>query len=211
MIAACDFLSGQTAEMEKEIEDEMKKAAAAENFEKAATYRDALENIRQTTQKTKKFPRMPYSLPICHSTGAGRGRNWARRWNLPAQPTRIEGFDISNISGTFAVASLVSFRDGRPDRSNYRRFRIKTVTGQDDFACMAETIQRRYSRLQRESSSMPDLILIDGGKGQLNAACAELEKLGLNKIPIIGLAESTRKFINRAKATPCGSAMIPAL
>src|SRR5206468_9371695 len=66
---------------------------------------------------------------------------------LPAAPRRIEGFDISNISGTFAVASMVSFRNGRPDRANYRRFKIKTVTGQDDFACMAETIRRRYSRL----------------------------------------------------------------
>ncbi len=201
VIAACDFLSGQTTEMEKEIEDEMKKAAAAENFEKAATYRDALENIRQTTQKTKKFPRMPYSLPIAIQPERDV-MELGQALNLPAQPTRIEGFDISNISGTFAVASLVSFRDGRPDRSNYRRFRIKTVTGQDDFACMAETIQRRYSRLQRESSSMPDLILIDGGKGQLNAACAELEKLGLNKIPIIGLAKEYEEIYQPGQSEP---------
>src|SRR5690606_8691037 len=102
----------------------------------------------------------------------------------------------SNISGTFAVASMVSFKNGRPDRSNYRRFRMKTVEGQDDFACMAETVQRRYSRLLRENpvrgdttaapvpaeSPFPDLIVIDGGKGQLNAAVAELHRLGLDRI-----------------------------
>ena len=69
---------------------------------------------------------------------------------MPANPARIEGFDISNISGTFAVASMVSFRNGKPDRSNYRRYRIKTVAGQDDFACMAETVRRRYARLLAE-------------------------------------------------------------
>ena len=72
--------------------------------------------------------------------------NWPKILGLPAPPQRIEGFDISNISGTFAVASLVSFKNGRPDRANYRRFKIKTVEGQDDFAGMAEVVQRRYSR-----------------------------------------------------------------
>ncbi len=75
----------------------------------------------------------------------------AKVLNLPAPPQRIEGFDISNISGTFAVASLVSFKNGRPDRANYRRFKIKTVEGQDDFASMAEVVRRRYSRLLNES------------------------------------------------------------
>ena len=75
----------------------------------------------------------------------------AKVLGLPKPPQRIEGFDISNISGTFAVASLVSFKNGRPDRANYRRFKIKTVEGQDDFASMAEVVQRRYSRLLRGS------------------------------------------------------------
>ena len=201
VIAACDFLSGQTEEMEREIEEDMKKAAAAENFEKAAEYRDALENLRRTTQKTKKFTRIPYSLPVAIEP-AQDVIELAKVLNLPAHPARIEGFDISNISGTFAVASLVSFKDGRPDRSNYRRFRIKTVTGQDDFACMAETVQRRYSRLQRESSSMPNLIVIDGGKGQLNAACAELKKLDLSHIPIIGLAKEYEEIYQPGQSEP---------
>ena len=147
----------------------------------------------------------------------------AKVLGLHEPPQRSEGFDISNISGTFAVASLVSFRNGRPDRANYRRFRIKTVEGQDDFASMAEVVGRRYSRLQRESgrdavsasrnsgtaarrpsqiTNMPDLILIDGGKGQLNAACEELKQLGLGKIPVIGLAKEFEEIYLPGESKP---------
>jgi excinuclease ABC subunit C len=140
---------------------------------------------------------MPYNLPLAIEPRLDLAE-LAKILDLPSPPVRIEGFDISNISGTFAVASMVSFRDGKPDRSNYRRFRIKTVTGQDDFACMAETIRRRYSRLLREGtetgpgrapSNLPDLIVIDGGRGQLNAAIAELKQLGLGHLAVIGLAK----------------------
>ena len=142
----------------------------------------------------------------------------AKALQLPATPERIEGFDISNISGTFAVASMVSFRDGKPDRNNYRRFRIKTVTGQDDFACMAETVHRRYARLLHERDEgtegqpplkLPDLIVIDGGKGQLNAAIGELDKLGLGNIPSIGLAKEFEEIYQRGSDEPLASAMIP--
>lgn len=190
---ACEFLAGQTGEMEKELEGQMKKAALAEDFEKAAQFRDALNDLRRTTQKTKKFTRVPYTLPIALEPHRDLA-DLARELNLPANPVRIEGFDISNISGTFAVAAMVSFRDGKPDRANYRRFRMKTVIGQDDFACMAEAVRRRYSRLLREletpeAIALPDLIVIDGGKGQLNAAVAELKALGLERLSVIGLAK----------------------
>jgi excinuclease ABC subunit C len=189
VLAACEFLDGQTGEMERELDEQMKKAAAAQDFEKAAQYRDALEDLRRTTEKTKKFPRLPYTLPVALDP-QGDLSELARALGLPAPPSRIEGFDISNISGTFAVASMVSFRDGKPDRANYRRYRIKTVTGQDDFACMAETVRRRYTRLAREApAALPELIVIDGGKGQLNAALGQLARLGLQDIPIIGLAK----------------------
>ena len=95
---------------------------------------------------------MPYNLPLAINPQNDLVE-LARILDLPAPPQRIEGFDISNISGTFAVASLVSFKNGRPDRANYRRFKIKTVTGQDDFASMAEVVRRRYSRLKRESEN----------------------------------------------------------
>ena len=202
VVAACDFLDGQTGEMERDLEEQMKKAAAAEEFEKAAQYRDALSDLRRTTQKTKKFPRTPYTLPIALDSKRDLAE-LARELNLSAAPSRIEGFDISNISGTFAVASLVSFRDGKPDRSNYRRFRMKTVTGQDDFACMAETVRRRYTRLAREApGALPDLIVIDGGKGQLNSAMAELVLLGLQQIAVIGLAKEFEEIYRPGQPEP---------
>jgi len=207
--AACEFLSGQGEEFEKQLEDEMKKAAAALDFEKAASLRDALEDLRRTMKKTEKFERLPYTLPLAIDPERDL-EELATVLGLSAPPGRIEGFDISNISGTFAVASMVSFRAGRPDRSNYRRFRMKTVTGQDDFACMAETIHRRYSRLLKESTeaqqdrslNLPSLILIDGGKGQLNAAVAELTKLGITDVPIIGLAKEFEEIYRPDEADP---------
>ncbi len=227
--AACDFLAGQSGEMERQLEDEMKKAAVALDFEKAAQLRDALNDLRKTTQRTRKFERVPYTLPVAIDPARDL-EELTKVLQLPEQPRRIEGFDISNISGTFAVASMVSFRDGRPDRSNYRRFKMKTVVGQDDFASMAETVRRRYSRLLKESAAgssdgndeagvetpaggevgadeaaqgvMPGLILIDGGKGQLNAACAELAKLGLSHIPIIGLAKEFEEIYRPGETEP---------
>jgi excinuclease ABC subunit C len=206
VVAACEFLAGQTGEMEQELEGQMNKAAAAEDFEKAAQYRDALNDLRRTTLKTKKFPRVPYNLPVAIDP-QGDVAELTRALNLPTNPVRIEGFDISNISSTFAVASLVSFRDGRPDRSNYRRFRMKTVTGQDDFACMAETVRRRYSRVlaekeENQEMALPDLIVVDGGRGQLNAALAELTKLGLEHVPIIGLAKEFEEIYRPGESEP---------
>ncbi len=236
VMAACEFLSGQSEEMEQQLEAEMQRASSALDFEKAAQLRDALEDLRRTTLKTNKFQRLPYKLPLAIDPDRDVVE-LAEALGLPAPPERIEGFDISNISGTFAVASMVSFWKGRPDRSNYRRFKMKTVVGQDDFACIAETIRRRYSRLLRETRKpaspvsaveghegheaetsdlsgpladaekgvtppLPNLILIDGGKGQLNAACAELDKLGLTGIPILGLAKEFEEIYRRNESEP---------
>ena len=209
VLAACEFLQGQTGEFEKQLGEEMKRAAVSLDFEKAALLRDALEDLRRTTQRTEKFARIPYTLPLAIHPEADV-RQLAELLQLPREPQRIEGFDISNISGTFAVASMVSFWRGRPDRSNYRRFKMKTVVGQDDFACMAETVKRRYSRVLRENSApaegastgLPDLILIDGGKGQLSAACGELAKLGLEGLPIIGLAKEFEEIFRPGESDP---------
>lgn len=100
--------------------------------------------------------------------------------SLPGTPSVIEAFDISNISGTDATGSLVVFVDGKPDKKNYRRFKIKTVKGADDFAMMGEVVGRAYARRKDEGKKMPDLVLIDGGKGQLNAALAAIGSLGLS-------------------------------
>ena len=224
----------------------MRKAAAALDFEKAAQLRDLVANLKDTTQKTTRFERTPWNLPVAVLPERDN-LELGQALELAGPPERIEGFDISNISGTLKVASVVSFKHGRPDRANYRRMRIKGVEGQDDFACMAEVVRRRYTRLLREARgeqaeadeeggkppleelhalvahppetleslepseappaaleaslearagratkpypNLPDLIVVDGGRGQLGAACAELAKLGLAMIPVIGLAK----------------------
>jgi len=315
--AACEFLAGQCEEMQDSLESEMKKAAANQEYERAAELRDMLSDLKRTTRKTEKFERIPYSLPLAIEPARDLAE-LAEVLGLPAPPVRIEGFDISNISGTFAVASMVRFKNGRPDRANYRRFKIKTVTGQDDFASMAEVVRRRYTRLLSESkvqspqpkdeggeaipqalqelvddvsaaakhrgrlkantdasaeavrnhrapgdhpaqylraensgqpterlnpadadasiqpdaepsessdqpdaslspsqsgeaalttagetkSNLPDLILIDGGKGQLGMAVAELKKLGLEHIPVIGLAKEYEEIYQPGKSIP---------
>lgn len=236
--AACDFLSGHCEELKTQLHAEMEKAAANLNFERAAQLRDTLADLSRTTLKTQKFPRLPYTLPVAIDPGRDLAELGALL-GLPKPPERIEGFDISNISGTFAVASLVIFRNGRADRTGYRRFKMKTVTGQDDFACMAETVRRRYSRVLSESAKnvpvppanpapaappgqspvaepmlafippapplppeLPDLILIDGGKGQLSAACSELARLGLSAIPIIGLAKEFEEIYRPGSGAP---------
>ena len=112
-----------------------------------------------------------------------------RDLRLPKPPRRIEAFDVSNIQGRDAVASMVCFKDAKPLKSEYRRFRIRTVEGADDFAMMGEAVERRYKRISAEKKPLPDLVLIDGGKGQLNRAVKILNELGLDKIPAIGLAK----------------------
>ena len=169
----------------------------------------------------------------------------------------MECFDISNISTTHVVASMVCFRDGVPDKNNYRRYRVRTVEGQDDFASMAEVVRRRYSRILLEARAqiptqrnfrrrmrqmpwrefpvipseakrsrgtrrnagsdgsstplgmtsfvavrLPDLIIVDGGKGQLSSACRELQRLGLHDLPIIGLAKEHEEIYRPGRALP---------
>lgn len=109
---------------------------------------------------------------------------------LPVEPRHIECFDNSNIQGTNPVAACVVFKNGKPSKKDYRHFNIKTVEGPDDFASMAEIIERRYSRLLAEKAELPQLIIVDGGKGQLSSAVKSLKKLGLyGKIAIIGIAK----------------------
>jgi excinuclease ABC subunit C len=109
---------------------------------------------------------------------------------LPVAPRHIECFDNSNIQGTNPVAACVGFKNGKPSKKDYRHFNIKTVIGPDDFASMEEVIHRRYKRLLDEGNDLPQLIVIDGGKGQLGSALNSLERLGLRgKISIIGIAK----------------------
>ncbi|MGD0589966.1 MAG: excinuclease ABC subunit UvrC [Bacteroidota bacterium] len=112
-----------------------------------------------------------------------------RDLRLPSPPRRIECFDISNIQETDTVASMVVFVDGKPKKSEYRKFKIRSVEGQNDFGSMQEVVKRRYERLLRENEELPNLIMVDGGKGQLSSAVEVLDTLGLKTLPILGLAK----------------------
>ena len=124
------------------LEEEMQKAAEELDFEKAAELRNMLEDLRNTTNRCDVLPGT-----ACRARSIRRPT--CRRWRTPwlRMPAVMECFDISNISTTHVVASMVSFRDGVPDKNNYRRYRIRTVEGQDDFASMAEVVRRRYARV----------------------------------------------------------------
>ncbi|MFY9176818.1 MAG: excinuclease ABC subunit UvrC [Caldicoprobacterales bacterium] len=147
----------------------------------------------------------------------GASEELARVLDLPYVPTRIEAFDISNIQGTNSVASMVVFEKGKPSKKDYRRFRIKGVEGPDDYASMAQVIERRFKRGLEEKkalesqnkdsdlgkfSRLPDLILIDGGKGQLKAAITSLKKLGIDYIPTISLAEKNEEIYMENQSKP---------
>ena len=249
---ACDFLEGHSREMISTLESEMHKAAEKMDFEKAAELRNMVNDLRSTTRPTRRFTRG--SLPSAIDPVADV-QALADALRLPDAPRVMECFDISNISTTHVVASMVCFRDGVPDKNNYRRYRVRTVEGQDDFASMAEVVRRRYSRIlleareanldaaefsqenafdaarrletqtlnaerstpmNREQASnvelrgqrfpapvrLPDLIIVDGGKGQLSAACRELQRLGVHDLPIIGLAKEREEIYRPGRALP---------
>jgi excinuclease ABC subunit C len=229
VLEACEFLEGQSQEMLKQLEDQMKRAAENLEFEKAAELRNMLDDLRRTTRPARRFTRGSFPTSIDPKADL---QALADALLLPGAPTVMECFDISNISTTHIVASMVSFRSGVPDKSNYRRYRIRTVEGQDDFASMAEVVRRRYSRVLLENRNaapelaefsqeavddsvariqrttperlvrLPDLIIVDGGKGQLNSACKELQRLGLQNVPIIGLAKEFEEVYRPGRPLP---------
>ena len=313
VLAACEFLEGKSRDTVAELETQMHEAAVKMNFERAAQLRDMVENLKRTTAPTRRFTR--HSLPTSINPVSDL-KALAEALALPHLPLVMECFDISNISNAHIVASMVSFKNGIPDKANYRRFRIRGVQGQNDFASMAEVIRRRYARvlqearamhpdvaeysqenpqdaierLQRENANfmrrgepsagddrtpdrnanldggpiiegagyqadetdaelddeeereiegealeadmdpgeaqvteedpqlvdddepkersaarrgrLPDLIVVDGGKGQLGMACTELQRLGLHEVPIIGLAKEFEEIYRPGRPAP---------
>ncbi len=145
---ACEFLEGKSREMIGALEEQMRTVAEKMDFEKAAELRDMVADLRNTTRPTRRFTRG--SLPSIIDPTADV-QALADALHLPDPPRVMECFDISNISTTHVVASMVCFRDGVPDKNNYRRYRVRTVEGQDDFASMAEVVRRRYSRILLEA------------------------------------------------------------
>ncbi len=127
-----------------------------------------------------------------------------RSLNLPGLPHRIEGFDISNIQGQEAVGSMVVWEAGTMKKDDYKRFRIRTVPGADDYAMMAEVLRRRYGKALEEGSALPDLVLLDGGRGQLNVGIRVLEELGLDFVPIVSLAKREEEVYHPESLHPLG-------
>jgi len=186
------FLNGKFRKLQDKWESQMNEASANMRYEYAGELRDRLyaiesmgervmiseitqDDIKESVERADSIKDLKYEL------------------KLKQMPAVIEGFDNSNIQGTNAVASMVRFTNGIADKKNYRRFKIKTVVGADDFASMREVVFRRYSGLIRKNEPFPDLILIDGGKGQLAAAVSALEELQV-KTPVVSLAKRNEEI-----------------
>jgi len=190
--AACAFLEGKSREWLETLRLEMMAAAGRQEFEKAAALRDVVLSLEKTVAKTRRFERLdPTALSADDASLASLQAALA----LPRPPRVLECFDISHISGTFVVASMVRFADGRPDRDQYRRFRIKGFLGNDDFRAMEEVVGRRYRRLHTEGKPFPDLVVIDGGAGQVGAALKAFVALNLEPPPLIGLAKREETIV----------------
>jgi len=196
--AACEFLEGRSREWLETLRGEMQAAAAKQEFEKAAGLRDLVLALEETLAKTRRFehvtPRIRTDEVALEALAAALA--------LPAPPAHLECFDISHISGTFVVASMVHFSDGRPDKDRYRRFQIKSFVGNDDFRAMTEVVGRRYRRLAEEKKPFPDLVVIDGGAGQVGAALKAFALLELTPPPLIGLAKERETIIFHDERPP---------
>jgi excinuclease ABC subunit C len=189
---ACAFLEGKVESWGEQVEADMRKAAADRDYEKAASLRDLLDALKRTTEKSRRFLR---ENPLPRRDEAGALTSLAAALGLERPPATAECFDISHISGTLAVASMVRFVDGQADKSGYRRFKIKSFEGNDDFRSMQEVVGRRYTRLHEEHRAFPELVIIDGGLGQVGAALAAFKEHDLAPPPLIGLAKREETIV----------------
>ena len=194
------FLDGKKDKLLDELRSNMEQAASELKFEKAARIRDelkALENLSlRGDLEVNAQPEVFYVDPQ-------RGLKGLQKiFQLPALPRRIEGVDIAHLQGGETVASLVQFIDGLPFKHGYKRFKIKTVEGVDDFASIREVVSRRLSRLRAEGEAFPDLLLIDGGKGQLNAALEGLRVMNITPPFTVALAKQDEELYVPGEAEP---------
>ncbi len=181
------FLDGKKDTLLKELKAEMQQAAKEMRFEEAAGIRDeiqALENLNLSGDLEQHAqPEVFYIDPQKGMAGL------KKIFKLPELPRRIEGIDIAHLHGGQTVASLVQFIDGLPFKHGYKRYKIRTVDGVDDFASIREVVSRRFRRLQQEAESFPDILLIDGGKGQLNAALEAMRAIEVDPPFTVSLAK----------------------
>jgi excinuclease ABC subunit C len=158
------------------------------HFLQTKTERKLAITLPQRGAKKQLLDLIKTNIESAFFAGETKMENLAKHLGLPEVPHVIECFDISHLSGTSTAGSMVQFRNGAPDKNNYRRFKIRTVDTIDDYASIKEIVRRRYTRLKQDDAPYPDLIIIDGGRGHLNGALQELEKIGV-KIPIISIAK----------------------
>ncbi|HEY2573629.1 MAG TPA: excinuclease ABC subunit UvrC, partial [Verrucomicrobiaceae bacterium] len=236
---ACEFLGGKSRGLVTALKGEMEKAAARLDFERAAELRDMLEDLKTTLKPARTFERGA-SIRVATTINPGADLlELQEALHLDRPPRVMECFDIANIGEAHCVASMVRFKNGVPDKSNYRRYRIRVVNGQNDFASMSEVVRRRYSRILLEGReragtdaveasqenpleamrrleesgitgdradqtfvTLPDLVIVDGGKGQLSSATKELQRLGLHGLSIIGLAKEHEEIYRPGEDQP---------
>lgn len=188
------YLRGERATLMRQIERDMKKAAKTQDFEKAGRLRNQLFALQSLSRQVLFGDRETWDVSRDQALVELRKLS-----HLKEPPRRIEGFDISHIAGTDTTASMVVFTDGVPEKAAYRKFKMRTP-GNDDFAHIYEAISRRFSEINIKKWSLPDVVLIDGGKGQLSAAMAARDQAGCGQIPMIGLAKRFEEIILKKKS-----------
>ncbi len=192
---ACEFLSGKAREWLGQLEEQMQTAAKKQDFERAAQLRDIIRAMRKTLNPARRFTGRGDPVRSLELGEADALDELVEHLKLAGRPVRMECFDISHISGSYVVASMVHFHDGKPDRAHYRRYKIRTFIGNDDYRAMTEVVGRRYARLHAEGSAMPDLIVIDGGIGQVRAALNAFAACEIEPPQLIGLAKREETII----------------
>jgi excinuclease ABC subunit C len=196
----CLFLDGKKAKLLRGLHKEMQTASQELKFEKAARIRDqikALENLNLRGDLDA------HTQPEVFQIDPRKGLLGLKKiFGLEKLPRRIEGVDIAHLQGGETVASLVQFIDGLPFKHGYKRFKIKTVDGVDDFASMREVVSRRFRRLSQEGEDFPDILLIDGGKGQLGAAMEAMRSIGIDPPFTISLAKKEEEVFLPGESEP---------
>ena len=183
------FLAGNYEGLIDELSSKMLAASKAKKFEEAARLRDQI-NALSAMRKAGSY-----------ASGFDELEDLKNFLKLKKLPNRIEAFDISNISGKEACGSMVSFYNALPDKNNYRRFKIRTISSVDDYGMLAEAVMRRYKRLKEENLAFPDLVLIDGGRGHLLTAEREINKLGID-LAIASIAKDKENIYIKKRALP---------
>ena len=187
--SALEYLRGKDKEKIAELEVQMRAFSEAEEFEKAAKLRDLIEAIKETRKANARASvNVDISRTPKHIAKLAM-ESLQKTLSMQVLPRSIECFDISHTSGTFCVASCVHFDDGEPVKAKYRHFKIKSFEGNDDYRAMQEVVGRRYKRLVEEGKPMPDLVLIDGGKGQVFSAMKAFDEASITPPTLAGLAE----------------------